>query len=97
MEFETQLAGPFTAALRSNDRATAEWLIEFLHSWFVPSARAGAIQVSVSNAEDSDTELSDEVAGASREVEDVLDRYVDASVALLRRFAADGGVADPPR
>jgi hypothetical protein len=59
VEFEARLAGPPTVALRSDDRATAEWLIEFLHPWFVPSARAGEIHVSVSTTEDAYAELSD--------------------------------------
>ncbi len=59
LEFEARLAGPVTVDLRSDDRAAAEWLVEFLHPWFVPSTRAGEIQVSVSSAQDAYAELSD--------------------------------------
>jgi hypothetical protein len=58
MALEERLAGPLTVGLRSDDRAAAEWLIEFLHPWFAPTAGAAEIQVSVSSAEDAYAELA---------------------------------------
>ncbi len=47
--FEAPFAEPLTVALQSDDRSAAEWLAEFLHPWFVRTAGAGEIQVSVSS------------------------------------------------
>jgi hypothetical protein len=90
MALEARLAGPLTVALRSDDRAAAEWLIEFLHPWFVPTAEAGEIQVSVSSAEDAYAEL------AVRRPLDAAPRAcfaLDQQVVSLPAWSTEEGVA----
>jgi len=57
---EARLAcGPITVALDSDDRAAAEWLIEFLDPWFTPTAAADEVRVSVSSLEEVYGEIAD--------------------------------------
>jgi hypothetical protein len=90
MELEARLAGPLTVTLRSDDRAAMEWLVEFLHPWFEPCARAGEKEVSVSSAEDAYAELSD------RQPNDVTFRACfafDQQVVSMPAWPTDEGVA----
>ena len=88
---EARLAcGPVTVALDSDDRAAAEWLIEFLDPWFGPTAQPCDFQVTISSSRGAYAKI------ASRCPPDAIPRAcfaLDQRVVSLPVWSTEDGIA----